>query len=326
LFQGVFEDLDDKQANLVLGAMKAIAASGSGSLREIDRRAIETCGPLGLVRGPFEVATLNECPAGDLASAIPKPEDREQIVRVLAVMSLAGGVLEPLKNDRLLEYASQLEVDEEYLTILEDASSGRLGRATDLLAQRGAESFVSDESIDNGEDPVASLMPYDDGEELPEVEARFRQLGELPEGTFGRAFYDHFVGNEIPFPAGENGQIEGFVIPHDSAHVLSGYSTSEAGELLTATFIAGMDERKPMESQILPALFSWHLGISLTWLVGSVRGSFEPEKFWTAWSRGQASRVNLFDSDWDFWATASTPLADFREDAGVPPLDPSMHA
>jgi hypothetical protein len=322
----VFEHLDDKQANLVLGAMKTIACSGSGSLREIDRRAISSCAPLGLDRGPFEVATLNECPATDLAGAVTGQEDRELILQILAVMSLAGGVLEPLKIDRLLEFGSELEVEAEYLEILEDASSGRLGRATDLLARRGAESFVPEESIANGDDPVASLMPFEEGRELPEVEERFRQLGQLPEGSFGKAFYDHFVLNEIPFPAGENGQIEGFAIPHDSAHVLSGYSTSEAGELLTAAFIAGMDERNPMESQILPAMFSWHLGIRLTWLVGSIRGAFEPEKFWTAWSRGRASTVNLFDPDWDFWATASRPLAEFRRDTAVPPLEPSMHA
>jgi hypothetical protein len=322
----VFEDLDDKQANLVMGAMKNVAGSGSGSLREIDRRAIETCDPLGLVRGPFEVATLNECPAADLASAIPERDHRELIVRVLAVMSLAGGVLEPLKNDRLLDFAGELEVEGEYLTILDDACSGRLGRATDLLAQRGAETFVPEDSLADGEDPVASLMPFEEGNELPDVEARYRRLGDLPEGTFGRAFHEHFVRNEIPFPAGEHGQIEGFVVPHDSAHVLGGYSTSEAGELLTAAFIAGMNEQGAMESQILPALFSWHLGISLTWLVGSVRGAFEPAKFWTAWSRGRASRVNLFDPDWDFWATAPRPLDEFREDAGIPPLQPAMQA
>lgn len=43
-----------------------------------------------------------------------------------------------------------------------------------------------------------------------------------------------------------------------------------------------------MSAEVLPVLFSWHLGIALNQIVGSWRGAFEPRKFWTAWDHGAA--------------------------------------
>jgi hypothetical protein len=94
--------------------------------------------------------------------------------------------------------------------------------------------------------------------------------------------------------------------------VLSSYTTSAQGELLVSTFIGPMHPDHPMSAEVLPVLFSWHLGVALNKIAGSWRGAFEPGKFWTAWDRGAATSVDVLDPGWDFWAATEWPLAELR--------------
>ena len=323
----VILEIDDIQARTVLGAMKCIATGGSGGLSEMDSRTIESAGPILMGTDKVDVASLSETSPEQLAATLRTSGDASIVAQILTIMSLVGGVLEPQKTNLLLEFAAALSVDEEYLEILNDATSGRIGRATDRLSQRGAEYFLPAQSGHaDSDDPVAPLMPYGDGETEPALEERYVKLGELPEGTFGKAFFDHFSDNDLDLPATDRGQVEAFVIPHDSTHVLSGYSTDESGEILVAAFTAAMHPRKPMEAQILPAMFCWHLGIKLNWLGGSFRGAFEPRTFWDAWDRGNATRFDLFDPEWDFWAAAEQPLVQVRQSLGVADSGAMLHA
>ncbi|HSI31067.1 MAG TPA: hypothetical protein VK951_07045 [Miltoncostaeaceae bacterium] len=77
---------------------------------------------------------------------------------------------------------------------------------------------------------------------------------------------------------------------------------------------------------VIPVLFSWHLGISITDVAGSFRGAYEPRRFWTAWDRGAATAVDLLDPSWDFWGAAGVPLDELRRAYSVPPLDPALAA
>jgi hypothetical protein len=81
-----------------------------------------------------------------------------------------------------------------------------------------------------------------------------------------------------------------------------------------------------MSAEVLPVLFSWHLGIPLNKIAGSWRGAFEPWKFWTAWDRGAATSVDVLDPGWDFWAATTWPLAELRRHHGVAPVDPTLVA
>jgi hypothetical protein len=47
-----------------------------------------------------------------------------------------------------------------------------------------------------------------------------------------------------------------FTTRHDTSHVLSGYSTLPAGELLVSTFIGAMHRETPMAVEVLPVLSS----------------------------------------------------------------------
>ena len=77
----------------------------------------------------------------------------------------------------------------------------------------------------------------------------------------------------------------------------------------------------PMSAEVLPVLFSWHLGIALNEIAGSRHGAFEPRKFWTAWDRGAATSIDVLDPGWDFWAATQWPLEELRREHGVSPVD-----
>jgi hypothetical protein len=123
-----------------------------------------------------------------------------------------------------------------------------------------------------------------------------------------------------------NGPAAAFTTRYDSSHVLSGYSTSPAGELLVFTFIGAMHPDHPMAAEVLPALFSYHLGVAMNDIASVRSQAFEPQSFWTAWERGAATTVDIFDPAWDFWSAIDTPLEQLRRAHNVVGVDPSLVA
>ena len=262
---------------------------------------------------------------GALAAALPDEEAAATAGRVLAVMALADGGLDAAKVDLVGRYAAALGLHEDYVRLLTEAAHGELAAATACMVRKNIRSFPR---LDHAEGLAFAdvFMPYRGEAADPELAGRYAALGELPDGTFGRAFVDHFHRNGFAFPGDPAGLAEGFTTPHDSSHVIAGYSTSQAGEICVSTFIGAMHPDHPMAAEVLPVLFSWHLDIKLTELAGSFRGAFEPRRFWTAWDRGAAARVDLLDPAWDFWGAAAVPLQELRAAYAVPPLDPALAA
>jgi len=314
----VILDLADTQATTVLEAVNTVIASGSAGMTAIEHENLRAAGEIALGLPAVDPAALGNCSPAQLAEAIDRGEPAVVAVRMLAVSSIVGGLLEPRKMECLRSFAAELEVDEEYLDILDDAAAGRIGAATGRLTERNEEAFLVYEGNDTSQATDAEVMPFGEGEGDRGMERHYSELGDLPEGTFGRAFFEHFVSNGLNFPGNEKGQIEGFALTHDSCHLLSGYPTDEPGELLVSTFIGAMHDRRPMESQILPAIFSWHLGIRMNWLVGRHEGAFEPWSFWDAWDRGARTIADVFDPGWDFWAATRRDLDEVRREFGVP--------
>lgn len=315
-------DLGPTRSAAVLGSMKAVALDhGAGAITDADRRTIEAAGRIVLATGEVDVDGLATTTPDQLAATALDAQDARTAVRMLAVMSLVDGRIDPDKTSLVAGYADALGVDEEYLGVLAEAAAGDLAAAAACMVRTNARSFPTLDSSRVDEDAVAPFLPYRDGNDDPQLEARYAELAGLPAGTFGRAFADHFRRNGFAYPGNAAGLAEGFTTPHDSAHVLSGYSTSQAGELCVSTFIGAMHPDHPMSAEVLPVLFSWHLGIALNEIAGSYTGAFEPRRFWTAWDRGAAATVDIVDETWDFWAATDVPLEELRSSYGIPPAD-----
>jgi hypothetical protein len=314
------------RAQTILGAMHAVALEhGDGTVTEMDREAIAAAGSIVFGLGEIDVDLLVPVTPETLAATVNSQKEAEQATRMLAVMSLVDGVADPEKTALVRRYAEALGVGDGYLEILTEVAEDEVAQATACMVRKNVESFPHLEVGRLDEGALGPFLPYREAPD-PELEARYAALGELAEGTFGRAFYDHFTRNSFEFPGNPAGLAEGFTTPHDSSHVLSGYSTSEAGEICVSTFIGAMHPDHPMAAEVLPVLYSWHVGIKLNELAKSSRGAFAPEKFWTAWKRGAATTVDVVAADWDCWGATPVPLEELRASYGVPPVDSALLA
>lgn len=306
--------------------MRAIALEhGPGGVSDTDRATIQGAATivLGLAEDGVDVDAIAPAGPEQLAAELLTPEDAMQAVRMLAVMSIADGVADPAKTAMVRAYADALDVHEEYLQVLTEVAQGEIAEATACLVRKNAESFPHLDLSRLSLGPEGPFLPYRDAPD-PELAARYRALGTYAENTFGRAFYEHFHRNGFAFPGDPDGMAEGFTTPHDSSHVLSGYSTSQPGEICVSTFIGGMHPEHPMAAEVLPVLYSWHVGVHLNAIAGKFEGAYEPRRFWTAWDRGAATTVDVVAPGWDFWAAAEQPLDDLRHDYNVPPVDPAL--
>lgn len=297
--------------------MTAVAgADGTGGVSDADLVTIAAAAHVVFGWDETDPGEIPPCAPDELAAQALDDEDARQAIRMLAVMSLVDGQLDVAKQELVNRYADALGVHDEYLTILTRAVHDEIAQASACMIRKNVESFPHLDPSRLQKGAVAPFLPYRDVPD-PDLERRYLALGELPEGTFGRAFFEHFRRNGFEFPGNPAGLAEGFTTPHDSSHVLSGYSTSQQGELCVSTFIGAMHPDHPMAAEVLPVLFSWHLGIRLNEVAGSWTGAFEPHKFFTAWDRGAATTVDVVDPRWDFWGATEAGLDELRREYGV---------
>jgi len=218
----------------------------------------------------------------------------------------------------VLRYAEALGVHARYLDEVAQAAEGRLQEALADMVRCNMESVTERPWPPDG-NTNAWLLPYaGDGADAA-LAARFAGLRNLPEGTFGRAFWAHFERNGYAFPGENQGLNAAFSVPHDTLHVLTGYTTGARGELLVSTFTAGMHRIYPMAGHVLPVIFSWHLSEQINPVAGDAHGGLDPDEFWHAWRAGEACPVDTFAPGWDFWAQVERSLPGVQAELGIPP-------
>lgn len=314
------------EAVAILGAMRAVGDShGTSTLSDGDRHALVAAANYGLgLRDPVDPDAIEAVTPAALAAALGGTEVRDFATRFCAVMALVDGTIDDRKLEIVQSYATALGIQADYVTDLTETAHGHLKEALADMTRKNLLSVTG--KVWNIDDASGWLLPYEGAQADPDLTARYNALGALAEGTLGRAFYQWYTGHGFAFPGTPTALNEAFATPHDSTHILSGYSTTPQGELLVSTFTAGMHPEEPMEGHILPVIYSWHLGVEINEVAGSFTGALDPEKFFVAWDRGEAVTGDFFAPDWDFWATAPTPLAELRAQMTVPPLDPSEAA
>lgn len=303
------------QTAAILGAMRSVAES-SGMLSEADDRTL--AGASLYLFGqtqPLDVANLIAVSPAALATVIPDAALRESALKFLTIMAFVDGKLDNAKIARVIDYAKAFGLHEGYIDDMAEAAQGHVQEALAHMVRSNMESITGKSQADI--DETAWLVPYKNKPE-PALVARFEQLAKLKPETFGHAFYEHYHGNGYDFPGAPNGLNFGFGVPHDSAHVLSGYNTTARGELLVSTFTAGMHPHFPMAGHILPVIFSWHLDIQINPVAKSARGAFDPDQFWHAWAAGKTCTIDTFSPDWDFWRHVETPLTELRRQWSIP--------
>jgi hypothetical protein len=316
-----FLPVSEAQGDLALGAMKAVLTDGGEiELSAADRVALEAAARhvLYTKRMP-DLMTLQTPSSEMLAQAFPSTDYRRYILQLIAIMAFIDGTIDNRKLDIVLRYASGLGITDEYVKDLSDTATGHIDSVRAHMLRDNVKSISG---MDVEKDFGAQFLPYDTHPD-PALADSFQALGSLPYEMFGRAFYDHYTESGYEFPGRPGALSSLFAVPHDSTHLLTGYSTSVQGELLVSTFTAAMHRSEGMSGHILPVIFSWHLGIELNPVAGSARGALDAEKFWRAWERGRMVAVDIFAPNWNFWGVVNTPLAELRSAYNIDNLDPA---
>jgi hypothetical protein len=290
--------------------MRAVAETGSPA-SEADRHAIASAGRYLFGHdGPASFESIASVAPAALAAALAGSGLAEDAAKFLTVMAFVDGTLDKAKIAGVLRYAQALGIHERYLDDVAAAAADRLQEAFADMTRSNMESILGRPW--SGGDVNKWLMPYGDGNADPALAARFATLERLAPDTFGRAFWQHFTENAYAFPGDPTALNAAFCVPHDSAHVLSGYDTTPRGELLVSTFTAAMHPRNPMAGHVLPVIFSWHLKMQINAVAKDAARALDPDEFWRAWAAGAATTVDTFAPGWDFWEHVGTPLGALR--------------
>ena len=332
------------EAEAIVRAMRSTAdAGGTEPLSAMDRRGLDTAWSVVFgLDGSAPADELEPIAPEALAAELRDPKLRLLAVQLMTVMAFVDAVADQTKLDLILRSAAELEVDRSFVGSMRALASDDVRSAGLDMLRANVESIPG--MTWDADDPMGAFLPYRDGGEQPALAARYDALGDLPDGTLGNAFFHHYRDNHFAFPGEAWGVVEAWGTPHDSLHLLSGYSTSAQGELLVAVFNGASLSRPDdlMESHVLPVIFTYHLGIELnkginkgdrermerdpTWrdnFEGNVHLGLDPAKLWRSWERASHMRTDVFSGHWDFWGAVEVPLDELRARYGIAPLDPA---
>jgi hypothetical protein len=257
----------------------------------------------------------------DIAQVITHPHHRKRLLQMAIVMAMVNGETAPQQQKALRSLATALSVDEQGLRVLQAAARGHQRLARFDMFRRMMKKLVvpawHDEGIAGVKKIIASLF-FKRGED-PAVARKYYQLGLLPEGTLGYAFWQHYTQNHFPFP-GEAGSIPERLVFHDLGHLLAGYDTSPLGEIQQGAFQAGFI-RQDGFAFLLFVILQFHWGIKITPVADPFEGLLDIPLVIHALQRGAACAVDLSDH-WNFWEVVDLPLEDVRQRYGIPPFAP----
>jgi hypothetical protein len=308
--------LKPQQLPVALAALQTVA-SGHGRLTESERSLLEVVAEMH--RSPLDLDTIPRLDPVTLAAVVDDPHQRKRLVQMAMVMAMVEGDVSPAQERAVRAIAEVLEVDEAGLKVLHEVVNDSKLLTRMHMMRRLMGRFVGDVREQEGLSGVKKFLSplFLGGGEDPEVAWRYKQLGLLPEGTVGRAYWEFCTSRRFGFP-GEAGGIPERMVFHDFGHILSGYETDAEGEIQQGAFQAGFT-RTDGFSFLLFVIVQFHLGIKVTPIAEARTGLFDVRKVIRAAERGAACRDDL-SARWDHWAWVELPVEEARERLGIPPL------
>jgi hypothetical protein len=254
----------------------------------------------------------------EAAAVITDPHRRKRLLQLAVVMTTIDGTVSSEPVARVAALAGALGVDERGVRTIQ-----KIARRHDALArldlfQRVGGRMVGGAWRDERWAGVRKVLAMTlGGGEDAALARRYNRLGLLPQGTFGRALWEHWVARDFSMPGQRNG-IPEIAIFHDLGHVLAGYDTDPEGELQQAAFQAGF-VRDDGFMFLLFAIAQFHLGLRITPIAEAEVGFLDIDKVMTALARGAACKVDLSDR-WDYWPHFPRPLEEVRAELAIPAL------
>ncbi len=249
---------------------------------------------------------------------------RRALVDLLVLAACIETEVDAEKEKLVLERARQWRIDSPWLRALPALRQRRILTLKRALASRAPDArrvlarSWSEDGVAGALGAAAFVLGiYRDAA----LAKRFRYLGELAQGTLGRAFHDHLVSRGMRFP-GEHGGMPERMVHHDLMHVLNDYGTDAAGECQLGAFYAGHCSSRGEAEWftffiIVVATFHLELAVSPA-VVTPTRGAFDPRAALLAFDRGSRVTTDVMGR-WDYWSLMPLPLAEARSRLGLAP-------
>ncbi|MBM4246764.1 MAG: TerB family tellurite resistance protein [Deltaproteobacteria bacterium] len=307
---------------------EAIARAGLASLKAVasiggppSERALAVMRSVRdfLMKVDVDLDALQPIAAAELATAVPETEWRERILRGMTVLAMMDGEPTPDRLAFLEATAATLGIQALPVRTFRDVLDKRFALVRIDLARRSfirhaAKGYVANEGVRGILDTVAGAL----GREDKATAARYHQLDDYPEGTFGRAYADFIRRNGFSYP-GELGGPPPPVMRHDCCHVLGGYGTTPQEECAVVAFQAGFEKADPFYI-LLFALAQFELGVGASPFLPGTKSQADPETVFAGLEHGtHVERDLIGDPSWDPWDHFHEPIAEVRAAAGIPP-------
>lgn len=305
----------------VLGAFGGIERLDDLSQRILVDLAIAVYG-IDLVADPVAPLSAAEVRAGTASDAL-----RHQIVHLLVVLEFAAHPLpEDLARD-IADYAHALGISS---TLVRDARELARGHLAVVYADLQRHSWYAQETVAESlhgklAELIDSKLAYIGIAADKKIATRWRSLGDMPPGSWGRGVADFYERHGFPFPGERHGIYE-IGAKHDFVHVLTDYDATPEGELDVFAFIGAC-----MPDQRGLVLLAVTLGIFQNGAIHHVMGKrvkiartdtlADPgavARWVDAFRRGRECPVDVLGGV-DHFALAPLPLSDVRAQLGVPP-------
>ncbi len=254
-----------------------------------------------------------------LAAAFPEDGQlRWQLTCALALMSMADQDPSPEEAALVDHFARALGVDNDMVGTVRKLAHEHLTLARIDIYRRfwGRERIMEKIRHEGWSGFLETVRALRRKEENPALTAKYRALGELPEGTLGRGYFDFITESQFSFP-GELGHGPELIAQHDLAHVLGGYGSSTLEEMAIAFFSAGFRRENPM-TFVLLSMMQLHLGIATMPGQPVHTGGLDMRMCLEALQRGAAMTFDL-SGPWDYWAVIDRPLEELRREYGIQP-------
>ncbi len=200
-----------------------------------------------LLESVFTAMTGHDVPLNDF-EPLP-PAELAQVLRrrnlpfrtrIVQIMLLAALVLRPLPEsvvDKVGSCARELSVDESLIGVARRFASGSLGLAAVDFERNGYTAEWRPDSASALHTSKELATAWDLAVDDRELAGRWSELGQLPEGTLGRAVFALYQSRGFIFP-GLPGSAPPLLAQHDWVHVLADYGTTVESELEVFAFIA----------------------------------------------------------------------------------------
>lgn len=314
-----------EQAPACLQAMVMVGRATKNGLGDAQRAFLAASQRIVLGTN-LDIDGLEEINMGTLASTLPEPNLRRQLIQSMVVMSLVDGPPAPEAVRLIRSFAETMDVDEPAVKITEDlASKSYLMFMLDFYRRSHFREYIANtyRMTDGIMGMAKAILGFKGFLEDPKLASRFHALRKLPENSLGHALYSHYRENGFAFPGEKYGFPLGGVW-HDFSHVLSGNPATPEGEIRVAAFQAGIRREGAEFFTILSAILIHVSGINVSFAPqeyksGRLADKTLAENVLSELERG--SRVNVdLGANWDFWPLVGRSLADVRDEFGVIPL------